>query len=70
LTNVLEQCLLNAGESRIIMPENLPPSVLEKGSSILRNSFSLKGILEETEKQIIRKTLNFTRRNKRMAQNY
>jgi hypothetical protein len=52
------------------MPENLPPSVLEKGSSILGNSFSLKGILEETEKQIIRKTLNFTRRNKRMAQNY
>lgn len=67
LTNVLEQCLLNAGESRIILPENLPPSVLEKGSAILGDIFSLKVILEETEKQIIRKTLNFTRGNKRRA---
>ena len=67
LTNVLEQCLLNVGESRIILPENLPSSVSEKGSTRLGNSFSLKGILEETEKQAIRKTLNFTRGNKRKA---
>jgi len=67
LTNVLEQCLLNATESCIILPENLPPSVFEKGNHILGNNFSLRGILEETEKQIIRKTLNFTRGNKRKA---
>jgi len=33
----------------------------------MENNFSLRGILEETERQIIKKALNFTRGNKRKA---
>jgi transcriptional regulator with PAS, ATPase and Fis domain len=67
LTNVLEQCILNAGENRIMLPENLPHSIFGKSNHILENNFSLKGIIEETERQVIRKTLNLTRGNKRKA---
>lgn len=67
LTNVLEQSLLNATQNGIILPENLPSFVFEKDDHFAENNSNLKGILEETERQIIRKTLNFTRGNKRKA---
>ena len=67
LTNVLEQSLLNAMQNELIVPENLPPSVSEKIDLIMENKFGLKGILEEAEKQVIKRALDFTRGNKRRA---
>jgi transcriptional regulator with PAS, ATPase and Fis domain len=67
LTNALEQSLMNVLQNGIILPENLPPFVFEKDNHIVENNFSLKGILEQTEKQIIKKALNFTSGNKRKA---
>ena len=67
LTNVLEQSLLNGMQNGIILTENLPPSVFEKNNDIMENNLSLRGILEETERQVIKRALNFTRGNKRKA---
>lgn len=67
LTNVLEQSLLNAVQNGIILAENLPPFIFEKDNQIAENNFSLKGILTQTEKQIIKKALNSTSGNKRKA---
>lgn len=67
LTNVLEQSVLNVTQGRIILPENLPPFVSQNGNYIIGNNFSLRGILEETEGQVIKKTLIFARGNKRKA---
>ncbi len=67
LTNVLEQSLMNAVENGVVLPENLPSFVFEKNDQIAENDFSLKSILEQTEKQIIKKALYFTSGNKRKA---
>ena len=54
-------------QNELIVPENLPPSVSEKIDLIMENKFGLKGILEEAEKQVIKRALDFTRGNKRRA---
>ena len=67
LTNVLEQSLMNAVQNGIILPENLPPFIFEKDNHFAENTFSLKSILELSEKQIIKKVLKLTGGNKRKA---
>lgn len=67
LTNVLEQSVLNVSQGYSILPEHLPSSIFELGHHIVENNFSLKYILEETEKQTIKRVLDFTKGNKRKA---
>lgn len=67
LTNVLEQTVLNTTQSRIIFPGNLPPFIFQNGNRIVENNFNLRSNLEKTERQTIKRALNFTSGNKRKA---
>jgi transcriptional regulator with PAS, ATPase and Fis domain len=68
LTNVLEQSILNDIQCQKILPENLPTYVLKNTNYLgYQEINSLKSILEEAERQVIKSTLKFTRGNKRKA---
>jgi len=67
LANILEQSVLNATQSHFIQPENLPPFIVEKDYQIGEEEFTLKSLLREAERQIIKRALNFTHGNKRKA---
>ncbi len=67
LTNVLEQTVLNVTQGHVILPEHLPYYIFENGHSNDETSLSLRGVLEEVERQTIQRALNFTRGNKRKA---
>jgi len=67
LTNVLEQSVLNTIQSRIIFPENLPHFILQNGNYMVENNFNLRSNLEKTERQTIKRALDFTSGNKRKA---
>lgn len=66
LMNVLEQTILRVMKGHIT-PEYLPSFLLGKDYDICESSSGLRSILEETEKQAIKRALNFTRGNKRKA---
>jgi transcriptional regulator with PAS, ATPase and Fis domain len=66
LINILEQSILRVVKGHIT-PEYLPSFLFERDCHISENSHSLKSILEEIEEQTIKRTLNFTKGNKRKA---
>ena len=67
LTNVLEQYVLNATDGNMLLRENLPSNILEDSHKAPGSIFNLKNIVEEIEKETIKKALRITKGNKRRA---
>jgi transcriptional regulator with PAS, ATPase and Fis domain len=57
LENALERAL-NVIDSDIIQPEHLPYYIRQSGNSLKDGVFNLKSIVEETEKETIKRALN------------
>jgi transcriptional regulator with PAS, ATPase and Fis domain len=67
LMHALEHSVINVIEGHVILPENLPPFLSKKDYKIASETFGLKGIIEQVEKQAIERTLILTNGNKRKA---
>lgn len=67
LINVLEQSTLMVTKNHIILPDHLPSFLFERDYHTHENNFNLKSISDETEMQAVKKTLKFTKGNKKKA---
>jgi transcriptional regulator with PAS, ATPase and Fis domain len=67
LINVLGQSILNVTEGHVILKEHLPHFLFAKSYHYTEMGSKLRNILEETESQVIKRTLISTKGNKKKA---